>query len=263
MSKKSSSANVIPFSYKSTEIRTIKREDGETWFVAKDICDVLGIKNARDALSKIPDAHKGVDQIDTLGGKQKLNVVDEPGLYRLILRSDKPEAEPFMEWVTSEVLPSIRKTGTYTIDTLTPAQQREVQRLVAEKAISASGSEKPKRNEFMKVYRSIKDHFQVGKYSQVPQDKFNDLVAFLGGKVGPVHAKPYDIPESEGEDIVRYVMQRFDTVIENMYDLEKREALFRLDIQTEFLRVTNALGTVFPDQMKRIRQNERKEAAQV
>jgi len=104
---------VVPFMYESKEVRTIKDENGNPLFVAKDVCDILGIKNVSDALSKIPDNHKGIDSIDTLGGTQKLNVVDEPGLYRLILRSDKPQAEPFMEWVTSEVLPQIRKTGNY------------------------------------------------------------------------------------------------------------------------------------------------------
>ena len=105
--------NFIPAIYDGTEIRITTDCHGNPWFVAKDICDILGLVNHRMALSRVPVNHKGVNRIDTLGGVQQMNVVDEPGVYRLILRSDKPQAEPFMEWLTSEVLPAIRRTGTY------------------------------------------------------------------------------------------------------------------------------------------------------
>ena len=89
--------------------------DNAIWFVAKDICCVLGLDNITNAIRRIPEKHKGVNQINTLGGVPKMSVVSEPGLYRLVLRSDKPQAEPFMEWITEEVLPAIRKTGSYTM----------------------------------------------------------------------------------------------------------------------------------------------------
>lgn len=107
-----SESAVVPFNFQSHEVRTVDI-GGEPWFVAKDVCGVLGLDNTTKALLKIPGGHKGVNPIQTLGGIQKMNVIDESGLYRLILRSDKPQAEPFMEWVTSEVLPAIRKTGQY------------------------------------------------------------------------------------------------------------------------------------------------------
>ena len=74
---------------------------------------MLGIANSRDAVSRIPGKDKGVASSDTPGGAQNLSIISEAGLYRLVLRSDKPEAEPFIDWVTSEVLPAIRKTGKY------------------------------------------------------------------------------------------------------------------------------------------------------
>ncbi len=104
---------VVPFQFETHEIRTIKDEKNEPWFVAKDICDVLGLENVTNAIRSIPEKHKGVNLIKTLGGKQTVNIISEPGLYRLVLRSDKPQAEPFMDWVTEEVLPSIRKRGFY------------------------------------------------------------------------------------------------------------------------------------------------------
>lgn len=104
---------VVSFSFQNQQIRTVRDNQQIPWFVAKDICICLGVNNVSMALEKIPDKHKGVNPIDTLGGVQMVNMVDEPGMYRLILRSNKPQAEPFMEWVTSEVLPAIRKTGRY------------------------------------------------------------------------------------------------------------------------------------------------------
>jgi prophage antirepressor-like protein len=96
-------------------VRVIIR-DGAPWFVAKDVCDILEIENSRDTLAKMLDEdEKGVDKIYTPGGEQEMNIVNESGLYNLIFRSNKPVARAFRKWVTSEVLPSIRKTGRYTV----------------------------------------------------------------------------------------------------------------------------------------------------
>lgn len=100
------------FSYQGNEVRTLQK-GGETWWVLKDVCNILKIGNPADVYNRLDDDEKGVGQIDTLGGVQKTNIVNESGLYNVILRSDKPEAKPFRKWVTSEVLPSIRKHGAY------------------------------------------------------------------------------------------------------------------------------------------------------
>ncbi len=107
---------VTKFEFNGNDFRSITDETGIIWFVAKDVCDILGLESVGKALERIPSNHKGVNSIHTLGGIQQMSMVDEPGLYRLILRSNKPEAEPVMEWVTSEVLPTIRKTGGYRLD---------------------------------------------------------------------------------------------------------------------------------------------------
>jgi len=98
--------------------------DGEPWFVAKDVCDALEIKNARDAIGRLKDKSKGVvstDTLETSGGIQELTVVNEQGLYLLIMQSRKPSAVEFQLWVTGEVLPAIRKHGGY----LTPEKVEE------------------------------------------------------------------------------------------------------------------------------------------
>lgn len=99
-------------------VRTLEIS-GEPWFVGKDIAVVLGYSNTRDALSKHVDSEdKGVAECDTLGGSQELTVINESGLYSLILSSKLPNAKAFKKWVTSEVLPSIRKHGLYATDEL-------------------------------------------------------------------------------------------------------------------------------------------------
>lgn len=88
--------------------------DGAPWFVLADACRVLEIRNSRDAAASLDEDEKGVATTDTPGGQQELTIVNESGLYSLILRSRKPEAKRFKKWVTAEVLPTIRRTGAYT-----------------------------------------------------------------------------------------------------------------------------------------------------
>ena len=100
------------FNYHEKEVRTVFKDD-QVWFVAKDVCEVLEISNSRDALSALEDDEKGVGITDTPGGLQEMLSVNESGLYHLIFRSRKKVAKEFRKWVTSEVLPTIRKHGFY------------------------------------------------------------------------------------------------------------------------------------------------------
>lgn len=101
------------FNFNGNAVRTTKDKKGEPWFVAKDVCEVLGINKYRDAVSRLDDDERGSVLVDTLGGKQDVSTVNESGLYTLIMKSRKPEAKAFRKWVTSEVLPAIRKDGGY------------------------------------------------------------------------------------------------------------------------------------------------------
>lgn len=114
------------FRYQDNEVRTVEI-NGEPWFVLKDVCAVLGIGNSRMVFDRLDSDEKGVSQIDTPGGLQNVNIINESGLYNVILRSDKPEAKPFRKWVTSEVLPSIRKTGGYGQKALSPVEMFSLQ----------------------------------------------------------------------------------------------------------------------------------------
>lgn len=94
-------------------IRVVRDENGEPWFVAKDVLDVLDLD--KTALRKLDEDEKGVDSIHTPGGEQQMTTVTEPGFYKLVMRSRKPEAKAFQRWVTHEVLPALRRDGGYMV----------------------------------------------------------------------------------------------------------------------------------------------------
>ena len=104
------------FNFNNLPVRTVLVND-EPWFVGKDVADILGYSNSRKALSDhVDDEDKGVTKSDTLRGNQNITIINESGLYSLILKSKKPQAKQFKRWVTSEVLPTIRKHGAYMTD---------------------------------------------------------------------------------------------------------------------------------------------------
>lgn len=97
------------------QVRTVQK-DGEPWFVAADVCRALEVGNSRQAITRLDEDEKGVISTDTLGGRQEMSIVNEPGLYSLVLGSRKPEAKSFKRWITHEVIPSIRRHGAYATD---------------------------------------------------------------------------------------------------------------------------------------------------
>lgn len=104
---------LIPFDFEGQRVRVVTDAQGEPWFVAADVLSTLALD--RKALERLDADEKGVSSIHTPGGEQEMTIVNEPGLYSLVLGSRKPEAKRFKRWVTHEVLPSIRKTGAYAL----------------------------------------------------------------------------------------------------------------------------------------------------
>ena len=95
--------------------------DGDPWFVAADVCKALELEKTNRALSRLDDDEKGAHSVSTPGGRQRMSIISESGLYSLILGSRKPEAKAFKRWITHEVIPSIRKHGAYMTDSLLDA----------------------------------------------------------------------------------------------------------------------------------------------
>nr|UVX46404.1 MAG: antirepressor protein KilAC domain [Bacteriophage sp.] len=111
-------AEIQTFNFNTAELRTLTDENGDPWFVAKDVCDILEISNNRDAISQLDSDEKNTVVIsDGIPGNPNKTIISEPGLYKLIMRSRKPEAREFQRWVAHEVLPTIRKHGIYATET--------------------------------------------------------------------------------------------------------------------------------------------------
>ena len=121
--------NVQTFRFTDTLILRGFLRDGEPWFVAGDVAAALDYSVAKDMTRNLDDDEKGGQIVPTLGGDQEMTVINESGLYSAILKSRKPEAKAFKKWVTSEVLPSIRKTGSYTAPTAQPTAKPKQPRI--------------------------------------------------------------------------------------------------------------------------------------
>jgi len=112
-------SNLIPFDYHGKEVRTVSI-DGEPWFVAKDVCDILDIQNATQAVDRLDEDEVTIFNIGSQSGET--NIITESGLYSLTLGSKKPEAKPFKRWVTHDVIPAIRRNGSYSVKPMTQAE---------------------------------------------------------------------------------------------------------------------------------------------
>lgn len=174
------------FKFESAQIRTFGTSETPL-FVAIDVCSALGFGNHRQAIASHVDPEdltKAV--IETKGGKQTVNCVNESGLYALIFGSKLESAKRFKRWVTSEVLPAIRRTGRYEVprpETITPEEQHAIQIAVAHRAQKTS-------KHYQTIYRAIKARYQIAKYDQLPRAQFEDCLRFIESVELSVPAKP-------------------------------------------------------------------------
>lgn len=113
---------IIPFTFPETgqPVRTVTI-DGEPWFVGRDACDAVGISKYRDAIAQLDKDERASAVVDTPGGRQNMLLVNESGVYGLMLISRSPKVKPFRRWVTHEVIPAIRRTGSYSVAPAAPA----------------------------------------------------------------------------------------------------------------------------------------------
>lgn len=151
-------SNLSVFSFEKSPVRTIL-VSGAPWFSSADVGKILQLSNIRASVALLDDDEKGVNTIDTPGGKQEISIVSESGLYALIFKSRRPEAKKFRRWVTSEVLPAIRKTGSYSAATLTPAEQLQIRKAISARAKKSAVA-------YQTIYHALYARFQVAKYDQ-------------------------------------------------------------------------------------------------
>lgn len=162
------------FSFENNAVRTLGAPESPL-FVAVDICSSLGYANSSKAIKDHVDPEDLIKSeiTDKLNRIQAVNCVNESGLYALIFGSKLESAKRFKRWVTSEVLPAIRKTGRYEAqETITPAEQRAIQREVAIRAHKTSSN-------YRTIYRAIKARYQIARYDQLPRTQLEDCLDFI------------------------------------------------------------------------------------
>ncbi|HCA5278253.1 TPA: phage antirepressor protein [Acinetobacter baumannii] len=143
--------NVSVFNFNQNEVRTIVKEDGEIWFVLSDVCSVLEIGNPSDAARRLDNDEVTLDNIE--GNHRPTNLVNESGLYSLVLTSRKPEAKQFKKWVTSDVLPSIRKNGGYI-----SGQENDDPEIIMAKALQVANNVILRKTQELQQARAERDH---------------------------------------------------------------------------------------------------------
>ena len=179
--------------------------DGDPWFVATDVCRALEICNASDALKRLDSDEKmTIDSTEghsgSRGGAQAMNVVNEPGLYTLVLGSRKPEAKDFKRWITHEVIPSIRKTGAYAVS-LSPAEQLVAQaQLLVEQEKRLAAVEGRMKNVEARLETRVEDAFSIAGYASVRGLKVDVQIANLLGRKAAALSREYDYPFSATPD---------------------------------------------------------------
>lgn len=208
------SQNIFQFN-QSANVRVYADEKGEYWFLANDVCTILGYANARDTIAKHCRL-KGVVKHNTLSEcdvanrdisskarkYQEMTYINEPNLYRLIIKSRKPEAEAFEEWVMEEVLPTIRKTGSYqlTAPKLTPAQKQAIQAAVQQRHHRTG-------EHWQDIYRKLHAFLHVNSYHEIPANDFQAALNFLVSiENAPIVAPAQEFNQAQIEDIARVLL---------------------------------------------------------
>lgn len=219
-------SNTLVFTFEDTSL-SILGDNLNPLFIVQQICAVLGYSNPRKAISDHCDAEDICKvEVQTKGGKQLVNCVNESGLYALIFGSKLPKAKQFKRWVTSEVLPTIRKQGQYQCPapsqdkTLSPAEQFSIRNAVGKKA-------KKSPSTYRFIYSLLKQRFQVARYSQISTYDFREALNFIKElKLPAPYSEPLPAPartpaEYDDEDqtykltISRRELERFGTFIYN------------------------------------------------
>lgn len=163
------------FSFENNQVRTLGTAEAPL-FIAVDVASALGFKDKTNAIKQHVDLEDLTKQeiTDSMGRKQIVNCVNESGLYALIFGSKLESAKRFKRWVTSEVLPAIRKQGRYECptQTITPEEQLEIQLAVSHRAKKTS-------SHYQTIYRAIKVRYQIAKYDQLPRSQFEDGLRFV------------------------------------------------------------------------------------
>lgn len=206
-------SNVIPFSFGKQQVRTLLIDD-QPWFVANDVSAALQYSEASAMTRHLDDDEKGLSIVQTLGGDQEMLVINESGLYSAILRSRKAEAKRFKKWVTAEVLPAIRKQGSYEdssnkmktlIDDLVDMTETNALKGLARHKVAHLPASF-QRSASARIYSAVHTRFNVPRLELIPASQFESACNFIaayavleGEFIPKGQGKSFDIPDKLGE----------------------------------------------------------------
>ena len=163
--------SVQSFNFNQNQIQVINK-NGEAWFIASEVAAMLGYRDSYNMTRILDNDEKGTHNVSTLGGNQDVSVINESGFYHAAFKSRKPEVKPFRKWVTSEVLPTIRKTGGYQIGQKTTADDRTGLRQAVAALVGRKGID------YSTAYGMIHQRFNVEAIEDIPADKLPEAVAY-------------------------------------------------------------------------------------
>lgn len=177
--------NIQTYDFQGNQIRSLVKEDDTIWFCYHDVCNILGLTNGRQFLPNLYENEKGVHKTYTLGGNQDLTFISESGLYKLIFKSKKPEAVKFQDWVTQEVLPTIRKDGGY----INPNDYRDPWKIMENMMIQARRMQDkieeltPKAQMLESFFEGINDNISFNTFAKLSKFITIDGEKPVGGKM--------------------------------------------------------------------------------
>lgn len=204
------SNQISTFNFENQSITTAIDVNGEIFFHATELATALGFGNPRQAISTHVDK-EDVQKLDTLtkGGKQQVTFTNESGMYALIFGSTKPEAKRFKKWVTSEVLPSIRKNGSYSA-TLTADQAFQIKKAVEQKC-------KHNSVHYQTVWTALRNHFGKATYREIESKDFDEAMLFVESLELPQIALPE--PSEQPFFLSKNMAREFSARLTHIYDL--------------------------------------------
>lgn len=166
-------AQISVFNFQSNKPVCVEYKDGEALFCLTDVANILDIKNANPLRFNLKNdgVHK-MYSVDSKGRKNEITFINEPNLYRVIFRSNKPEAVKFQDWIFEEVIPQIRKTGTYTL-TLTPEQKQIIREAVKARHYKTG-------EHWQAIYEKLHSYLRVNSYHEIQAKDFQAALDFLG-----------------------------------------------------------------------------------
>lgn len=223
-------------------IRTIEK-DGEPWFVGKDVAAALGYKEpTKAAREKVDDDDKGVSKIDTPSGIQEMTIINESGLYSLVLSSKLPTAKKFKRWVTSEIIPSIRKHGSYSaVDMTQLSSGMQILKLLTDKAIETELAQRKQEQHLQQVEQKVEGIRElVGINPNQWREDCRRLIVRIANRMGgneyirDVNAEVFQqVDERAGVSLATRLTNKRRRMADEGVCKSKRDKLTKVDVIAE------------------------------